>query len=502
MRRAEGFGLLGTSDCEEDGGSAAASSPPRHRRSVTSSAPPPPLRLENFVRLFDLLIPNIAAPPRSTYYGVSDQDLVHCVGDLSRGGARAPFRVHEQEESAGDPGLRYLLNDRSSNSSNADLEAEREAALVRQAHLYERVRTSTPYHTGSANGVLKISGARGLRTATNAWNMRACRPFSTAPPPPPEPVPPVPKPPLPPSTHALQHISDDEDRCRYRDSNSLHSCYNPLDFVKKYPVVQFVQLKCATTAKFDRYVLKGWFQYAARDLLKSIGEHHLADLELNAITLDTLVVSCNMNAAEFLPKFKVRCETQKATDEGKMKNYQQAADVFKKLIDASVDDPDLWALLSEDAKHWLQNLDNPNLSEVYLLVNHTCFLPVQLYSHFYLACYDQLMRVPRHYAQAIFSQLPYRIGDPKGDWKTRAMQHPLLREHLLIQGANYGNEDSEQGRYRRNVPSHKTKLLGPYSPEEVDRILHLHFEKTNVDLMRTMWRRGLTYGLGLEKFFK
>uniref|UniRef100_A0A0E0JVG3 Uncharacterized protein n=1 Tax=Oryza punctata TaxID=4537 RepID=A0A0E0JVG3_ORYPU len=488
---------------EEDGGSATAavSSPPRHRRSVVSSAPPPPLRFD-VMRFFDLLIPDIAAPPRSTYYGINDCDVVHSVGDLSSGGARAPFRVHEQEKFASDPGLRFLLEDRSG-SSNADLEAEREAydarkvALVRQSLVDINVRTTASYHSGSANGVLNISGARGVRAVTNAWSMRACRPFSTAPPP--EPMPPMPESPLLPSTHALEPIFDSEDR--YRDSSSLYSCYNPLDFVKKYPVVQFVQLKDATTTKFDKYVLLGWFQSAARDLLKFITEHHRVDLELNAITLDKLVVCCNISASEFLPKFKVRCKIQKATDEGKMRNYQQAANVFKQLIDSSIDDPYLWALLSEDAKDWLHKLDNPKLSEAYLLVNHTCLLPIQLYSHFYLACYDQLMRAPKHFSEDIFSHLPYKSGDAKGYWQFRAFEHPLLRDHLLCRGANYGHADSEQGRYRRNVPSHKTEMLGPYSPEQVDRILHLHFEMTAVDLHEAMWRRKLTDELGLEKFF-
>ncbi|KAF0927933.1 hypothetical protein E2562_036956 [Oryza meyeriana var. granulata] len=302
------------------------------------------------------------------------------------------------------------------------------------------------------------------------------------------------------STSDLQPLPDTDGRYRYKDRGSLYSWYNPIDFVKKYPVVEFSYVPGAPTRRFDKYVLQCWFKSTARDLLKTIEDHHIAGLEFIDITLDNLCVCCNLSSSEFHAKFKLGCQTRNATDEGMVKNYQQAAEVFTELISASVDDPDVWALLLEDVEHWLYLLKDPDLSEVYLLVNHPCLLRIETYSQFYLTCYDQLMRAPRHVTDRIFSVLPYKIGDPTGDWKRRAILHPLLRDHLLNRG-NYGNEGYEQGRYRRNVPSHKTVELGPYSARDVDKILHQHFPMTPVVLVRVMWQYQLTDDLGLHNLF-
>lgn len=132
---------------------------------------------------------------------------------------------------------------------------------------------------------------------------------------------------------------------------------------------------------------------------------------------------------------------------------------------------------------------------VYILVNHPSMLRREMQSPFYLACYDLLMSVDKRIANRAFRKLPYK------NWQSRALQHPLLKDHLINRRSSYGRDKYHQARYHRNVASHKTSWKSKYKAEEVDEIIHHHFPMILTRLMKVLSKMKLLIRLTLHNFF-
>uniref|UniRef100_A0A0E0G119 Uncharacterized protein n=1 Tax=Oryza nivara TaxID=4536 RepID=A0A0E0G119_ORYNI len=305
------------------------------------------------------------------------------------------------------------------------------------------------------------------------------------------------------STSSTNSQSPPEPRDSCRDDRSLDIWYTAKEFVKKYPVVLFAQ-PTDTHSQFHRWVYQEWFKPTVRSLLKCVSDHHASNLEFQEITTENVKIFCNADAPQFIPRIKIYCETRKATYEGRKQNFVQTGELITELIKSSVDNPtEVLDLLSEDIKDKLSMLKNPDLSHdadprqcgVYILVNHPSMLRREMQSPFYLACYDLLMSVDKRIANRAFRKLPYK------NWQSRALQHPLLKDHLINRRSSYGRDKYHQARYHRNVASHKTSWKSKYKAEEVDEIIHHHFPMILTRLMKVLSKMKLLIRLTLHNFF-
>lgn len=298
--------------------------------------------------------------------------------------------------------------------------------------------------------------------------------------------------------------------CRYRDKHSLETCYEPLFFFRKHPAVEFHHPIDAPDSMFDRVILTEWAKPAMRGVLETISSHHSANLELTEFSLKDLKIFCNYQTPEFKPRFKLVCGTRNATCEGMRMNYIQAGQIFKEIVNASLGTPSSWDILIEDFQDLLQMLENPILEEAYLMRNHPALLALKLHSHFFMACYETLMRASLQSVFEVFKMLPYGMNDSSGHWKVRLEQHPYLWWMLHSQFTSYGDRNSEQCRYRRNYSCHKihhltkrTERFKWYSANDVDMLLYQYLPMSLPGLMRAMWDEGLLalFCLRLDELF-
>ncbi|EAZ21737.1 hypothetical protein OsJ_05373 [Oryza sativa Japonica Group] len=312
----------------------------------------------------------------------------------------------------------------------------------------------------------------------------------TSPPAPPETSPPNTSTPAPPAPDVPENSSPpDYDLCSDRCSlgDMLEASYDPVEFVRNFPAVMFSKPKNAPDTLYDRWVFKGWFQSAIRDILSKLEDHHIAGLEFEDINTETMTIACNIDSSEFYPRFNFHGKTRNITFEGQKRNYTQLGSTLEKLIAISASASNVHAyhhqLLTEDAKDLLNKMRHPSLDrfEAYMLRNHPSLLQIEAHASFYLTCFDHLKLLPQKPVENFFKGLPYAVGDQHGDWIAIAHQHPLLSMQL---SHGYRISNWSQATYRRDGYCHRTEPGSKYSIVQTHRIYHQYFPRT---LPAMMW---------------
>lgn len=267
----------------------------------------------------------------------------------------------------------------------------------------------------------------------------------------------------------------------------LEASYDPVEFVRNFTAVMFSKPKNAPDTLYDRWVFKGWFQSAIRDILSKLEDHHIAGLEFEDINTETMTIACNIDSSEFYPRFNFHGKTRNITFEGQKRNYTQLGSTLEKLIAISASASNVHAyhhqLLTEDAKDLLNKMRHPSLDrfEAYMLRNHPSLLQIEAHASFYLTCFDHLKLLPKKPVENFFKELPYAVGDQHGHWIAIAHQHPLLSMQL---SHGYGISNWWQATYRRDGYCHRTEPGSKYSIVQTHRIYHQYFPRT---LPAMMW---------------